>query len=442
MRLMDHQREGLQFLKANKGGPLFMEMGLGKTLTSLWYSYKNQSIKYTLVVCRKDNIDTWEDEINKWLPANTPYTCIKGTKKMRLVALKRYADYTIINYDAVRTDAIYKALLKQFFDYIIFDESVELKNPTSRRFKLWSRIALKCKRRSILDGMPIPNDGRDLWAQYFIADGGTTFGDNFYKFQNRYFTNLGEHFPNWVIFEPKLSRFKKKMQDSSFVARAEDCLDLPKRGPPITRKAEMSPEQKKAYTQMVDEWEVEGMEVNHAMIKERKLHQIAGGSVITDKGIVHYESGKLKVLKGLLASMRNEPVVIWATYNHELKRIAELCKSPVIYNGALSDKERKAARKRFLNGEFNEFVGQIKMGIGMNELIRSHICVFFSCDFDLRYREQSIKRLERKGQIHRVTVIDIVTENSIDVRVVQTLRRKLSFSRKVMGNDPKEYINA
>jgi len=55
MRLKDfplwtHQREAVELMRKKKRNGLFLEVGCGKTL----------------IICRKDNIKTWIDEIKLW----------------------------------------------------------------------------------------------------------------------------------------------------------------------------------------------------------------------------------------------------------------------------------------------------------------------------------------------------------------------------------------
>ena len=139
-----------EVMRKRKQHGLFLEVGAGKTICCLAYNETHPRIKNVLVFCRSDNIKTWRDEIKKWTKSKS--ISVTGTMGARVRKIEKYLErphcrYLLINHDAVRhgvtiergekKDIKYKKenpvydLLEAFatdFDYVIMDESVDLKN--------------------------------------------------------------------------------------------------------------------------------------------------------------------------------------------------------------------------------------------------------------------------------------------------------------------------
>jgi len=66
--------------------------------------------------------------------------------------------------------------------------------------------------------------------------------------------------------------------------------------------------------------------------------------------------------------------------------------------------------------------------------------VYYSNGYDLEKRLQSEARIDRIGQKYPMTYIDIVTEDTIDMKIVKALRNKINIANIIMGEDYKEWI--
>jgi SNF2 family DNA or RNA helicase len=66
--------------------------------------------------------------------------------------------------------------------------------------------------------------------------------------------------------------------------------------------------------------------------------------------------------------------------------------------------------------------------------------VYYSNGYDLEKRLQSEARIDRIGQKYPMTYIDIVTEDTIDTKVVKALRKKLNIASDIMGEELKTWI--
>ena len=54
---------------------------------------------------------------------------------------------------------------------------------------------------------------------------------------------------------------------------------------------------------------------------------------------------------------------------------------------------------------------------------------------------QSEDRCHRIGQKNSVTYIDLISEGTIDEKIVQSLRNKINLSAKVLGEEARQWLN-
>src|SRR5690606_7007197 len=86
-------------------------------------------------------------------------------------------DLVITTYGIVRSDE--ELFSKFFFNYIILDESQNIKNPTSKSFK--SIKSLKSRHKLALSGTPIENSVSDIWSQMHFTNPGLLGSYSFFQ---------------------------------------------------------------------------------------------------------------------------------------------------------------------------------------------------------------------------------------------------------------------
>ncbi len=176
--LRSYQKAGynwFSFLREyNFGGCLADDMGLGKTIQTLALlqkmkeEYEEKAIPGTsLIIMPTSLIYNWFSEAKKFTPK---LKIMMHTGTYRNKDISKFTDYDVVitTYGITRVDV---SLLKDFyFNYIILDESQNIKNPSSKSFK--SVRALKSKHRLILSGTPVENSVSDLWTQLTFLNPG------------------------------------------------------------------------------------------------------------------------------------------------------------------------------------------------------------------------------------------------------------------------------
>ena len=66
--------------------------------------------------------------------------------------------------------------------------------------------------------------------------------------------------------------------------------------------------------------------------------------------------------------------------------------------------------------------------------------VYYSNGYDLEKRQQSEARIDRIGQTKKMTYIDIICEDTVDQRIVKSLRKKVDIATQIMGEELKDWI--
>jgi SNF2 family DNA or RNA helicase len=203
---MPHQHTALEWMKQREldneipGGILGLEMGLGKTFTTLLHVARENAKSPTLVVVPKTAIYTWVTEIKKFF-GNTMSVLVfrKENPKLKDITPENLKLYNIVitNYEYIRGIAtkneLYEKIAMQdmfgknfgcnipkrpvlrakrgeellysvHWHRLIADESHNFSN---YKTSLWKAMMGFCATyRWCLSGTPIKNYGEDLYAQY------------------------------------------------------------------------------------------------------------------------------------------------------------------------------------------------------------------------------------------------------------------------------------
>lgn len=176
----EYQREAMQWILDHPRCGLFLDMGLGKTvstLTALQELMDECEVSRTLVVAPKKVAETtWTTEAEKWDHlSGLKVAKVMGTEKQRNLALASKADIYVIGRDSfVWLFGKYGGELP--FDALVIDELTSFKSSKSERFKAMKAATASVKRVIGLTGTPAPNGLIDLWAQMYCIDMGVAMG--------------------------------------------------------------------------------------------------------------------------------------------------------------------------------------------------------------------------------------------------------------------------
>ena len=229
----EYQRTAMQWILDKPRCGLFLDMGLGKTvstLTALQQLIDDCEVSRILVVAPKKVAETtWSTEAEKWDHLKAlKVVKVLGSEKKRCEALATKADVYVTGRDNfVWLVGKYGGQLP--FDVLVIDELTSFKSAKSERFKAM-RIAVASVKRVIgLTGTPAPNGLIDLWAQMYCIDQGERLGKSVTRYRETYFE---QHRWNNIVVRCDVKKgceqiIRDKIADICLSMQAKDYLQLP-----------------------------------------------------------------------------------------------------------------------------------------------------------------------------------------------------------------------
>lgn len=436
--LHEYQLTSVDHIIDNTHCALFLEMGLGKTVSTLtaveYLMYQELEISSVLVVAPKRVADSvWDVEIEKWdhLKKLTISKVI-GTEKQRISALKKKADIYTIGRDNIAW------LCGQYggsmlpFDMLVIDELSSFKNPKSVRFKALRGVQPSFKRIVGLTGTPAPNGLIDLWSQIYLLDRGARLGKFISHYREDYFKpgqRNGAIVYSYNIQKDGEQRIHEKIGDICMSMKAKDYLKLPGRMDNII-KINFPKKIQDLYDQFEKEQvlslfgdqedETEITAVNAAVLSN-KLLQFANGAIYDEDKDVHIVHDlKIDAIKEVIEDANGKSVLIAWTYQSDRDRLMKALKKY---------KPRELKVDQDIK-DWNAGKIQVMMmhpasgGHGLNLQSGGHIIVWFGQTWSLELEQQFNARLDRQGQKDVVVINKLVACNTIDQDVIKAQERK------------------
>jgi SNF2 family DNA or RNA helicase len=181
--LRPYQQQGLNWLNFldafNFGGCLADDMGLGKSIQIIAFilSQRRKVTQNTnLIVVPTSLIFNWEQEIRKFAPSIRVLT-IYGNDRIKNTTGFDAHEVILTSYGTMLLDINF---LKDYtFHYVFLDESQQIKNPESQRYKA-ARL-LQSRNKIVITGTPIENNTFDLYGQLSFACPGLLGSKNYFK---------------------------------------------------------------------------------------------------------------------------------------------------------------------------------------------------------------------------------------------------------------------
>ena len=137
-------------------------------------------------------------------------------------------------------------------------------------------------------------------------------------------------------------------------------------------------------------------------------------------------------------------VIIFTTFTDELEELAnKFGKISVVHNGPMTDKAKQVSIDKFQDDDkIKVFIGNIKSaGVGIT-LTAGDIVIFNSFDWVTGNNEQAEDRAYRIGQKNNVSVYYQLFEDTISVRMWNTLKNKQDVINTIMGQSNNQYDEA
>ncbi|NFC87483.1 DEAD/DEAH box helicase [Clostridium botulinum] len=380
-------------------------MGLGKTFVGS-EKLKELNSNINLVICQKSKLDDWKEHFKTYYPEYNTFIY----SKTRDIPAK---SVIIINYDLVwRRPKLME--LENFT--LMLDESSCIKNPTSKRTKFI--LKLKSENVILLSGTPCGGKYEELHTQCKLL--GWNISKKLYWQQYIKFINMdigGFKIPKVTGYK-NVDRLKSKLRDhGSIFMKTEEVFDLPEQIeiPVLIENTKEYKKFKKDRLITIDDTELVG---DTSLTKMLYLRQLAS----------QYNSNKLSSLKDLLESTEDR-VIIFYNFTEEMEQIKEVCErlqKPVsIVNGQTKD------LKNYKSKDNTVVLVQYQAGaMGLN-LQKSNKIIYYSLPLASELFEQSKKRTHRIGQTRTCMYWYLITKNSIEGQIFETLKERRDYTNKL-----------
>ncbi len=436
-KLHDYQLVGKDFLQGRPRAGLFLDMGLGKTATTLT-ALKPEHFPVLVVAPKRVASDVWPLERDLWRP-DLSLALAAGLPARRHAALESDKDIVVISRDNLRD--LLRVKRKVPFKTLVIDELSSFKSRGVRWKALRKIIKLhKIEHRWGLTGTPIPNGYIDLWSQIYLLDDGERLGATITEYRSRWFTpdlrlNNGV-IASWKPNPGAIDEIKAAISDICLYMESDGRIDLPE----LTENEiviELPTTVKRVYRDMKKDMIVNldllGGEIHtakNAAVMTNKLSQITAGFLFHEQqlgapvdpnriggyDLLHRE--KVKVVKEIVESV-GSPVLVTYRYIPErdmmMEDLGELAHSL----------DEDDVIPRWNRGEIPVLmVHPASAGHGLNLQHGGHHVIWPSPTWSSEEWMQLNKRLHRQGQKHPVVVHRIIAKRTVDPYIHDTMLGK------------------
>ena len=461
-----HQKQTLEQSADKPLHALFLEMGLGKSkilIDNMGMLFMKGEISGALIVAPKGVLQNWSvNEIERHLPdsiernvlvwqPNHTQRWTKNFKDMVTEDSTGKLNILLMNVEAFATDKGCKfaeEFLATHECMIAVDESTTIKNPKAKRTKNLIKLAPLANYRRILTGFPITKAPLDLYSQCFFLSPNLLGYNSYYAFRARYAImqrkQMGGHAFDHIVGFQRLDELQEALKPFSTRKTKEQCLDLPKKVY-TKRYVELTPEQKKAYEQMKKEaimvLEDETFSTVNVLTQLMRLQQVVAGSLKNEAGeTIIIKNNRLQTVMDILEETQGK-VVIFAVFRSDIEQLAKLIaekhgtNAVATYYGDTPQAERQNIITRFQDpdSELRYFISNPQTGGRGITLTQAKAMIFYSNSYDLELRIQAEDRIHRIGQEHSCTYIDLVSPDTVDEKILESLLQKVKISNQILG---------
>ena len=237
----------------SNGVALLMEMGCGKTITSIaivGILYQYRYIRRILITAPLSILSVWEQEFAHFAAFPYQLTVLKGSSSQKKEQLSKLhgndLQIAVVNYESAWR--LEKDLLAFHAALIIADEAHKIKENRTSQSKAMHHLGDQARYKLLLTGTLITNKELDVFSQYRFLNK-EIFGTSFYAFRSRYFDmcGYGNHIP--VFRKQMMDEFLQKLHSVAYRVTKAECLDLPQITEEI-RTVELEPKAMKLYKQL------------------------------------------------------------------------------------------------------------------------------------------------------------------------------------------------
>lgn len=437
--LRPYQQKGFSWMvhlhKLGFGACLADDMGLGKTLqtlTLLQYIYKPYGHKQaaTLIVVPTSLLHNWRRETKRFTVLSmTEYNNTVSIPQEHPEKFFNQFHLVITTYGMMRNNI--DILSSYNFEYIVLDESQNIKNSDSLTFR--SATRLRSNHRLVLTGTPIENSLKDLWAQFHFIQPDLLGTES--DFQRQFIIPLRQGNTRvetqlQQLTAPFILRRSKKEVAPELPALTEETIFCD-----MTEEQDTLYEQEKnslrntllQHPQSTDKFH--SFNVLNGILRLRQLACHPQLILPDFTGL----SGKTTQIIETFDTLRSEghKVLIFSSFVKHLEVLAEAFQERgwkyALLTGATNNRPSEIAHFTEQK-DVQAFLISLKAGgVGLN-LTQADYVFIIDPWWNPAAESQAIARAHRIGQEKRVIAYRFITQNSIEEKILylQDEKRKLA----------------
>ncbi|ADY53595.1 SNF2-related protein [Pseudopedobacter saltans DSM 12145] len=430
--------------KYNFGGCLADDMGLGKTIQTLALLQKSKEIQEeqrihttSLIVMPTSLIYNWINEAKKFTPQLKIYTHTGSGREKNIDHLSQF-DVVITTYGISRIDI--DLLKEMYFNYIILDESQNIKNPTSKAFKAIKQLNSRYK--LILSGTPVENTVNDLWTQMSFINPGLLGSQSF--FQSEFVQPIEKKKDEekahklQALIKPFVMRRTKEQVASELPPKTENIFF-----------SEMTEDQADFYEKTKSEYRnellksIENGEFSKSPVQMlqglTKLRQIANHPVL----INHEYEGESSKFTDVIYKLQSvieagHKVLVFSQFVKQLDLYRNYFDKNHIAYSYLdgSTQQRGKVVEEFKNDKnIQVFLISIKAGgVGLN-LTEADYVFILDPWWNPAIEQQAIDRSHRIGQTKNVFIYKFITKDTVEEKILALQNRKLTVAKSLITTE-------
>ncbi len=438
--LFPYQREGMLHLAFTERALLADEMGLGKTIQAIAACallHRLGKANRVLVVTPASLKTEWEDQIQRF--TSLPYQLVYGPRHRRLAAYSSAPFFTVVNYEQMLADSL-EVNGRLNPDVVVLDEAQRIKNWSTKTTQAVKR--LRSPYAFILTGTPLENRIDELYSLMDFLDP-TVLGPLF-RFNREHYILDDRGRPSGYA---NLGKLHERIRPLMLSRRKADVeTELPERTDQ-NHFVQLSDEQRAAYE---DHY---GVVARIAFIAKRRalsqaesdklLRHLAMMRMVCDTTYIldpnSRQCPKLTELEKILEECRDNAdvkVLVFSEWERMLELVRDLCDRIGIgfawHTGSVPQRRRRAEINAFkADPACRVFLSTDSGATGLN---LQNASVVVNCDlpWNPAKLEQRIARAWRKHQTRPVTVINLVSEKTIEHRMLDTLSNKQALADGVL----------
>ncbi len=441
--LRPYQKEGFDWLcflqNYRFGGCLADDMGLGKTvqaLTVLLHEAENGAKEPSLIVTPTSVVFNWMNEIERFAPRLKVLNQTGGDRKR--VGLK-YDDVDIVltSYGTLRQDILFLKDIQ--FNYVILDESQNIKNPVSQTAK--AAKVLKANHRLALTGTPVENNTMELWSLFSFLNPGLLGGLTYFKeaFARPIEKEHDEKTANLLrkTIYPFILRRSKGKVATELPPKVENLLC-----------SEMLPGHQQVYNKWRDFYRASllqrisdvGLNKSRMNVLEglTRLRQIACHPALVEEGFNDRVS-KFELLFDYLEEITAEghKVLVFSQFVRMLTLIREKLDghTPYAYLDGRTRDRQACVRKFEQDDACKVFLISLKAGgTGLNLTAAGYV-IHYDPWWNPAVEMQATDRSHRIGQDKHVFVYKMVSKGTVEEKILQLQERKRKLVSSLISTD-------